>query len=193
MVDSNRVLQFWLLNMALNAPKAETEKFADVELASPGILGSHFFLEHTSLWSLLVSVAMLMVFVVMHTYAALHSPAVLASKEELYKINATDENVSIDVEMTLGQLIPEHRFILVNGSLITNDTSTSRVLPIELTVHKTTQKNFEAVESNVNEGRRRIDLYFTAGKNQSSSFYVTRRQLRHIDALQFGGKHPSEL
>jgi hypothetical protein len=48
-------------------------------------------------------------------------------------------NISIAVEITLSQLI-----ISVNGLLLTNDTSTSRVLPIDQAV----QKNFNPVESN---------------------------------------------
>jgi hypothetical protein len=170
--------------MTLNVAKAESEKFSDVELALHPGSGSHFFLEHTSLWSLLIAVVILIAFVAMHGYAAIRSPPVIASKEEYYRMNATNENVSIDVEITLNQLIPEHRFVSVNGSLVTNDTTTSRVLPIDLTVHKTTQKNFVAVESNFHEGRRRIDLSFTAGNNRSSSFAVTRVQARDIDTLQ---------
>jgi hypothetical protein len=63
-------------------------------------------------------------------------------------MKATDGNISIDVEITLSQPIPGHRFISVNGSLLRNDISTSRVLPINGTVHKTTQKNLNPVENN---------------------------------------------
>jgi hypothetical protein len=76
------------------------------------------------------------------------------SKEEFYKMNATEENVSITIEIRLSQLIPGHRFISVNRSLLTNDTSTPRVLPIDLRVHKRMQKNFNPAQSNHDEGRR---------------------------------------
>jgi hypothetical protein len=95
-------------------------------------------------------------------------------------MNATDESSSIDIKVTLSQLIPGYRFISVNEPLLTNDTSTSPVLPIDLTV----QKNFNPVESNFNEGRRPIDVCFMAGKNQSSLFYVTGVVSRDIDTLR---------
>jgi hypothetical protein len=170
--------------MAFNAPKAKTQQFSDVELAAHATTGSHFFLDHTSLWSLLVTVALLIVFVIMHGHATLRSPPVLASKEEFYPMNATDENVSIDVEITLSELIPAHRFVSVNGSLVTNDTSRSRVLPIDLTVHRTTQKNFNPIQSPFHGVKRKIHLYFTEGENHSSWFHVAHVQSRGIDTLQ---------
>jgi hypothetical protein len=73
----------------------DAEKFGEVPLATHLSAGSYFFLEHTSFWSLL---AMLFASVVLHTYAALRSPPVLAGKEEYFKLNSTEENVSIDVD-----------------------------------------------------------------------------------------------
>jgi hypothetical protein len=38
---------------------------------------------------------MLFTFIVMHTYAALRAPPSLASKDEYFKLNSTEENISI--------------------------------------------------------------------------------------------------
>jgi hypothetical protein len=169
--------------MAGNAPKAETEKFTDVELAPHPNAGSRFFLEHTSVWSLLITVAMLTAFVFMHGSAALRSPPMLSNKEEYYKLNSTEGNVSVDIEITLSQLQEGHRFIAVNGSFVANNTL-ARTLPVELVVRKTLQKNYNTVLSNLDEGKKKFDIHFTGTCNRSNWFDVGHIPLAGIDTVQ---------
>jgi hypothetical protein len=170
--------------MALDPPRAGAEKYDDVELAPHPHAASHFFLEHTSGWSLFITIALLVAFMGMHGSAALKSPPILSSKEEYYKLNSTEGNVSVDIEITLSQLQDGHRFISVNGSFVTNNTSRSRTLPVELNVGKMLQKNYNTVQSNMNEGRKRFDISFTPGNNRSNWFDVVQVPISGVDTLQ---------
>jgi hypothetical protein len=167
----------------LKASRPDEEKFEEVELAPHPNAGSHFFIEHTTFWSLVTTLLMLSAFIVMHTYAALRAPPILASKEEFFRLNNTDENVSIDVDITLSQLQEGHRFVVVNGSLIGRTTTLDKTLPIEVTTRQTLMKNYNVVNNNADE-KRKYDLKFVPGTNQSSVFDVVRLTIGTSDTVQ---------
>jgi hypothetical protein len=168
--------------MSLKRARGGDEEFQEVELAPHPNAGSHFFLEHTPFWSLVTTLAMLSAFIGMHTYAALRSPRALANKDEFFKLNSTEENVSFEVEITLSQLQEGHRFVAVNGSLIRNKTDADTTLPIELTVRKTLMKNHSVI-SNVSDNKRKYTLHWESGSSRSSLFDVTHVPVRGIDAI----------
>jgi hypothetical protein len=167
----------------LKAAHPDDEKFEEVELAPHPNAGSHFFIEHTTFWSLVTTLLMLSAFIVMHTYAALRAPPILASNEEFFKLNNTDENVSIDVDITLSQLQEGHRFVVVNGSLIAKSTELDKTLPIEVTTRQTLMKNYNVVNNNADE-KRKYDLKFSPGSNRSSVFDVVRLAIGSSDTVQ---------
>jgi hypothetical protein len=170
--------------MAFTAPKAAEETFTDVKLAAHANAGSHFFLEHASTWSLLVSLAMLATFLVMHGYGAIRAPPILADKEEYYALNTTEGNVSIDVDITLSQLQAGHRFVTVNGSLVPRDASKAFTLPVEVSVRCTYLKNYNVTSKDANDVKSKSDLVYVAGENHTNFFEVTHANVLEIDTLQ---------
>jgi hypothetical protein len=163
--------------------KVVDEKFEAVELAPHPNAGSHFFLEHTSFWSLATTLGLLVAFIVMHTYAALRSPYLLSHKEEFFKVNSTEQNVSIDVDIALSQLQEGHRFVAVNGSLIRNTTDADTTIPIDLTVRRTMTKNYSVI-SHDSDDKRRYTLQWEPGSNRSSPFDVVHVPVRGADTIQ---------
>jgi hypothetical protein len=106
------------------------------------------------------------------------------NKEEYYKLNSTEGNVSIDVEITLSQLQDGHRFITVNGSFVTNDTTLAHTIPVELGVRKTLQKNYNTIQSLSDEDKKKFNLNFTPGNNRSEWFHVIHVPVVSIDTVQ---------
>ena len=154
--------------------------FAEVELDGHSNAGSHFFIESTGWWSFLTTIAMLGAFLVMHTYAALRAPPLLASKEEFFKLNSTESNVSIDVDITLSQLQDLHRFIDVNCSFIRKEVADDVTLPIDVKTSYSSMLNFVTV-SEEKQDNRKFDLKFTAGSNRSTAFPVIKLTVKGID------------
>jgi hypothetical protein len=170
--------------MAISSPRAPEETFAEVKLAPHANSGSHFFLEHASTWSLLISLAMLATFLVMHAYGALRAPPILADKEEYYALNSTEGNVSIDVDVTLSQLVPGHRFIAVNASLVPKDASKAFALPVDVTVRTTYMRNFNVTGTDTGDQKSKADLVYVAGDNHTNFFPVVQASVLEADTLQ---------
>lgn len=161
----------------------DNEEFKEVELAGNVNAGSHFFIEGTNSWSLWATYGIFVAFIIMHVYASIRSPPLLASKDEYFALNNTEENVSIDVDITLSQLQNLHRFIDVNGSLIRKSTSGDSNLEIEISERSTQLKNYEVVKSD-NTEKKTMTLHWNDNNNKSSVFPVLHKEINDYDSLQ---------
>ncbi|OHT08851.1 hypothetical protein TRFO_22518 [Tritrichomonas foetus] len=168
--------------MSFEVNKQDNEDFAEVELAANVGAGSHFYIENTPAWSFIVTMLIFAAFIGMHLYAAIMAPELLSTKDEFFKLNSTEENVSIDVDITLSQLQNLHRFVDVNGSLITK-TNKDFNLPIDVVCRTTFLSNFTVI-SNENSDKTTTNLVFHANSNQSSYFPVIHKTVNNYDSVQ---------
>jgi hypothetical protein len=127
---------------------------------------------------------MLTTFMGMHTYGALHAPAILGDKEEYYMLNGTDGNVSIDVDITLSQLVPGHRFLSVNGSLVPKDASKVFTIPVDVTVRTTYLLNFNVTNKDAADEKSKADLVYVPGNNHTTFFPVLQASVLDVDTVQ---------
>jgi hypothetical protein len=99
-------------------------------------------------------------------------PAVLiSSKSDIYHVNETTGNVTINFDANLTHLLDEHRFMGINMSLITNDVSRDRSLFVLFVARPTLLKDGQWVRGGANIHHAR-DVYFKRGVKRSSSFQV---------------------
>jgi hypothetical protein len=163
--------------------RVDNEIYADVELAANPNAGSYFFIEGTSMWSLITTLIGLAAFLIMHSYSALRAPPGLASKSELYKLNETGGNVTVDIDVTLSELVDGHRFVSINASLVTDDLSAARTLDIEVTARNTFLKGVTTVRTD-NPPKETRQVAFTTASNTSTAFSVCTFPVSAIDNAQ---------
>jgi hypothetical protein len=158
---------------------AESAKFGDVEFASPPPASASFYIDQVPLLSLVAPLAFLFSFVVIHTAAAFRAAPILATREEFFALNSTDRLCgSMDVDMSVSQLQTGHRFVSINGSMI---SSSARSLPINVTRRRTFFRNKKPLglwktDSQIHE------LRWMPGKNSSSDFEALHFWVSHADA-----------
>lgn len=158
-------------------------EFQTVELdgTSPAI--SIFYIENSS--QIKSTVALLLVFILLHILAAWRSPNLLSLKHEYFAFNKTEGVVSVDMDIILSSLLPTHKFVNVNGSIIrnTNLDSAPLSLPIEYSVktdflYNQTLKNVKEVNS------KEVTLSFGQGEKNSSEYEVLEEEITDFDTLQ---------
>jgi hypothetical protein len=162
----------------------DDEKFGEVELAAHPNAGSHFFLEHTSGGSLFSSLPTLFAFSVIHSYSSIRAPPTLVRREQFFRMNATGKNVSMEVDLTLAPLQRGHRFVSVNGSLVSNKTGQEWSLPLDVTVRRTRLNNGGVIGHDPEE-KRKLAVHWTADCRKSSFFGVGRVLVGGADAIRF--------
>ena len=118
----------------------------------------------------------------MHNFAAISSPQLFSSKDEFFPLNTTNINDSIDVDITLSQLVPLHRFIHVNGSFISRNMEQSNV-PVTINTKISYLYNFTVIQ---NEKKDTIDtqLVFNSYSNESTSFEILNKEVVGFDSIQ---------
>lgn len=162
---------------------AKGDGYNDVDLAPNQKGGSHFFIEGSTKLSLITTLGMMAVFLAMHAYAAFKAPPLLAVKEDYFKLNSSEGNVSIDVDVTLSQLLDSHRFISINGSLVAKDANLKKEMSATLSTRTTSLKNF-AIVHNDQDDRHTVNLAWKGGCNRSTGFFVDRSDVVGVDTLQ---------
>jgi hypothetical protein len=170
--------------MSFAAPESTEEAFAEVKLAPHKNAGSHLFLENASGWSLVVILCLLALFVVGHAWTAICAPPILLDKEDYYALNATEGNVTYDVDITYSQILPGHRFININGSLVPRDVTKDFTISVDVSVRTTFLKNSNTTSDDVMEARSGVKLVYTAGQNHTAFFPVTQVTTADFDTLQ---------
>lgn len=159
------------------------EGLSDVELDSDAGSTSYFFIDNISKPSLAATYAIFFVFISMHIFASIRAPNVIGKKDELFLLNKTEENVSMDVDITLSKLSVQHKFIDVNGSIIRKSKGEVKVQEVDISKRVLYLKNYELVQS---EGlsSNLLSLHYLPENNLSSSFHVHDTKITDFDCLQ---------
>jgi hypothetical protein len=121
---------------------------------------------------------------VMRAYGAILAPPIFAVKEEYHTLNTTQSNVSIEIDITLSQFVPAHRFLAVNGSLVPRDASKSFTLPVYVTVHAIYFRNSTVIDSDTGYKSSHADLVYVAGDNHTSFFSAMQSSLLDADTIR---------
>jgi hypothetical protein len=168
--------------MSVSDTEDSESSYADVKLAANPKSGSYFFIDTASFSSLVTTFMGLAAFLALHGFSSLRAPPTLATKSEVYNMNETNGNTSIDIDITLAQLIDRHRFVGINASLVTSETTTDRAVPIDCTVRGTLRRASSVVRSEP-EKRLKSEIAFTKGTNRSSIFPVSHFVIQGIDTI----------
>jgi hypothetical protein len=160
----------------------EREKdYTDVSLFPDA--AAHFFIDRTAVSSLFHALAMLVCLFLMHCYAAYRAPRLFTTERKFIKLNATTPNLSVDIDITLSQLRPQHRFIAVNCTLISWVSDRFRSLPIEFSTRRTTTKETNVQTAVASHPLNHV-LQFTPGSNASTTFEVAHLSISEFDSLK---------
>jgi hypothetical protein len=156
----------------------------EVKLAPQEPADSHFFLENASTSSLVVSLLILSVFVVAHARTALRAPSVLAHKEEYYALSMSPRKGTADVDVTLTQLTPGHRFIRLNGSLVPKNASANFTIPVNISIRVQCLNDSIVTSADLPDAKSYADLVYIAGQNHTSFFPVAHVSTGDIDVFR---------
>jgi hypothetical protein len=169
--------------MTAKRPRVDSDVYAEVELAAHPNSGSFYFIEGTSPGQMASTLFGLACFLLMHTYASLRCPPSFGSKSEFYQMNESEGNATVDIDITLSQLVESHRFVQLNASFITNPEQEDRTTSIDSTV----RSNFMAGGTMLRTEHPAREIYqiiFTQGADRSSSFPVGHFRVDAIDSIQ---------
>jgi hypothetical protein len=166
--------------MSFGDPKHD---FPDVELAPNVGPGSHFFIESAATGSLMTTSLLLVTFLVIHVIGAFRAPLIYAHREEFFSINATNDNASYDVDVTLSKLQLVHRFVVLNASLVRSSADTEKFLPVDLNTRTTTLKDGKTIAAG-SEVRSSAQAHFAAGQPRSYYMHVVRVPIADLDEVQ---------
>jgi hypothetical protein len=159
------------------------EDYADVELAAHPNSGSCFYIEASSDSAMVTTFVALAAFFVMHMYAALRCPLSLTTKSEFYLLNKSNHNFTMDMDLSLTQVLDSHRFVAVNASLVTNDTQTDRSLTVGVTCGSMLMKG-AITKHQEDPPKQTYELEFRKGINTSSQFPLIRYELHDLTSIQ---------
>jgi hypothetical protein len=84
------------------------DDLAPVELATQPPVKSSFFIDSASPSSFALTVAMLGGFFLLHLSVAWCAPAIFSENQKYIKLNLTETNATIELDVTLDHLDPAH-------------------------------------------------------------------------------------
>ena len=163
---------------------ADGEDFQAVELAQMNQILSAAFIDNASFRSVSYLIFVLSAFIVVHFIAAWRAPGVITKDSHFYAINQTNENASLEMDITLSGLLEVHRFIELNGTLIRNlpvEETTKHLIQVSSRIFTTL--NGQLLNTDVDDPVL-VNVTFLKGHTDSSNFPVMRKDIIGFDTIQ---------
>jgi hypothetical protein len=165
----------------------EEKDFPDVELEPTAKAKSSFFLESNASISILGSLVLLAGFIALHTYAALRAPPYLITQSGYYARNKSVRNADtiFNVQLTVSELLNEHRFVRVKTAMITDDISEDRAFVVNWSSRNNLQRGYFVVQKDIVINHT-LEFLFKSGEPESSYLQVANCPLLDMDKAEVG-------
>ena len=171
------------LDMTLKNNLEQGGDFQPVELDGTGPAISIFYIENSN--QIKSTIVLFLVFILLHVLAAWRSPDLLSLKHEYFAFNKTQGEVSVDLDIVLSSLLPTHKFVNVNGSILRDISlsSESLTLPIEYSIKNDFYLN-QTLKDSKETNLKSEDLTFAEGAKESSEYHVLQEDIKDFDTIQ---------
>jgi hypothetical protein len=116
-----------------------TDDLRDLSLSEPTVLKSNIFIDSASLRAILSTLAILAIFLIAEITTAAFGPSATSIIEKKFNVDDSGHNVSVDVDFTLTNLAPHHRYIDMTCAFVVR---TRTVTPFEYCIHYAVRNTF---------------------------------------------------
>jgi hypothetical protein len=157
--------------------------YSEVELAFKPKSGFSFYIESTSTDSIVTAAIILAAFLLMHGYAAFRSPPWFRTQSEFYDFNKTVRNSTIDIDISLGQLLDGHRFVSLNASLVRTNIESDSLHSLNVSYRSELLRGAVALRTeNLSKATFQVD--FQRGLTKSSQFPIVKFRFENITSIR---------
>ncbi|KAH0788672.1 hypothetical protein GPJ56_007354 [Histomonas meleagridis] len=154
----------------------EEKEFSDVELAEAHIDRTSYFVETTSTFNYVITILLFCFYVFLHIFS--YSRVPVSIKKDVFNVGAKGSDKEIQLDLSLSQIQKEHRFIIMNCSLIKANPTPNEKLDYKIDV-ETTYFNNDEKKTEKNTFQQTFD--FT---ERSEPFTVLKSQILDFDSIK---------